>query len=205
VITSGHMPFEFSTITECGSSPPMAECTSLFRPATLLSSRWAAVSRLKQPRRKPSENWQDSCRRPTQKERGGDGSSDDASRIRGAGGAGLGVLALGRPVLGADSELIFESSIPSGRPPMSRSNHGYMIFDTLFALDSRSKPQPQMVGDCSISPDKLQYRFALRPGLKFHDGQPVSRCRLRRLAAAVDGTRCTGSGARGYARRDDRR
>jgi hypothetical protein len=31
-------------------------------------------------------------------------------------GAGLGVLALGRPVLGADSELIFESSIPSGRP-----------------------------------------------------------------------------------------
>ena len=56
---------------------------------------------------------------------------------------------------------------------MSRSNHGYMIFDTLFALDSRSKPQPQMVGDCSISPDKLQYRFALRPGLKFHDGQPV--------------------------------
>jgi len=48
-----------------------------------------------------------------------------------------------------------------------------MIFDTLFALDSKFKPQPQMVGDYSISPDKLVYRFALRPGLKFHDGQPV--------------------------------
>src|ERR1700680_232696 len=52
-------------------------------------------------------------------------------------------------------------------------NHGYMIFDTLFALDSKFKPQPQMVGDYSISPDKLVYRFALRPGLKFHGGQPV--------------------------------
>jgi peptide/nickel transport system substrate-binding protein len=52
-------------------------------------------------------------------------------------------------------------------------NHGYMIFDTLFALDSKFKPQPQMVGDYSISPDKLTYRFGLRPGLKFHDGEPV--------------------------------
>jgi peptide/nickel transport system substrate-binding protein len=52
-------------------------------------------------------------------------------------------------------------------------NHGYMIFDTLFALDSKFKPQPQMVGDYSVSPDKLVYRFALRPGLKFHDGQSV--------------------------------
>jgi peptide/nickel transport system substrate-binding protein len=52
-------------------------------------------------------------------------------------------------------------------------NHGYMIFDTLFALDSKFKPQPQMVGDYSISRDKLVYRFALRPGLRFHDGQPV--------------------------------
>ena len=48
-----------------------------------------------------------------------------------------------------------------------------MIFDTLFALDSKFRPQPQMVGDYSISADKLVYRFALRPGLKFHDGQPV--------------------------------
>src|SRR5216684_3777243 len=52
-------------------------------------------------------------------------------------------------------------------------NHGYMVYDTPFALDSKFKPQPQMVGDYSISPDKLVYRFALRPGLKFHDGQPV--------------------------------
>jgi peptide/nickel transport system substrate-binding protein len=52
-------------------------------------------------------------------------------------------------------------------------NHGYMVFDTLFALDAKFKPHPQMVGDYNISPDKLLYSFTLRDGLKFHDGQPV--------------------------------
>src|SRR5260370_6562238 len=52
-------------------------------------------------------------------------------------------------------------------------NHGYMVYDTPFALDARFKPQPQMVSDYSISPDKLLYSFALRDGLKFHDGEPV--------------------------------
>ena len=52
-------------------------------------------------------------------------------------------------------------------------NHGYMVYDTPFALDAKFKPQPQMVGDYSISPDKLLYSFILRDGLKFHDGQPV--------------------------------
>jgi len=52
-------------------------------------------------------------------------------------------------------------------------NHGYMVFDTLFALDAKFQPQPQMVGDYSISADKLAYTFTLRDGLSFHDGQPV--------------------------------
>lgn len=52
-------------------------------------------------------------------------------------------------------------------------NHGYMVFDTLFALDAKFQPHPQMVGDYQISPDKLHYSFTLRDSLKFHDGQPV--------------------------------
>ena len=52
-------------------------------------------------------------------------------------------------------------------------NHGYMVFDTLFAIDSKFKPHPQMVDRFEISPDKLNYSFVLRDGLKFHDGQPV--------------------------------
>jgi peptide/nickel transport system substrate-binding protein len=52
-------------------------------------------------------------------------------------------------------------------------NHGYMVFDTLFAIDAEFAPHPQMVGDHSISPDKLTYQFKLRDGLGFHDGSPV--------------------------------
>src|SRR5438105_6019840 len=51
--------------------------------------------------------------------------------------------------------------------------HGHMIYDTLFAWDSKFRPKPQMVESYQISPDRLVYTFTLRPGLKFHDGQPV--------------------------------
>src|ERR687883_424779 len=52
--------------------------------------------------------------------------------------------------------------------------HGQMIYDQLFAWNSKLEPKPQMVDHHEISPDKLVYTFTLRPGLKFHDGQPVT-------------------------------
>jgi len=52
-------------------------------------------------------------------------------------------------------------------------NHGYMIYDTLFATDDAFQPQPQMIDHWSVSPDQLTYTFTLRDGLKFHDGEPV--------------------------------
>ena len=52
-------------------------------------------------------------------------------------------------------------------------NHGYMVYDTLFAIDHDFKPQPQMVDKWSVSDDKLKWTFTLRDGLAFHDGQPV--------------------------------
>ncbi|MBI5446746.1 MAG: ABC transporter substrate-binding protein [Deltaproteobacteria bacterium] len=53
-------------------------------------------------------------------------------------------------------------------------NHGYMIYDTLFALDSKNKIKPQMVEKFTVSKDKKTYTFTLRPGLKWHDGAPVT-------------------------------
>jgi peptide/nickel transport system substrate-binding protein len=53
-------------------------------------------------------------------------------------------------------------------------NYGYMVYDTLFALDKDLKPQPQMVDTWKLSDDKLHYTFTLRPGLKWHDGAPVT-------------------------------
>ncbi|MFZ3237223.1 MAG: ABC transporter substrate-binding protein [Stellaceae bacterium] len=52
-------------------------------------------------------------------------------------------------------------------------NFGYLVFDTLFALDKNFKPQPQMVDHWKVSDDKLTYTFTLRDGLKWQDGQPV--------------------------------
>jgi peptide/nickel transport system substrate-binding protein len=51
---------------------------------------------------------------------------------------------------------------------------GYLIYDTLFAVDEHFEPKPQMVESYTVSPDKLTYVFFLRPGLKWHDGQPVT-------------------------------
>lgn len=52
--------------------------------------------------------------------------------------------------------------------------YGLMVYETLFAWDSKLQPKPQMVRDWSTSADGLVWRFALRPGLKFHDGQRVT-------------------------------
>ncbi|MBI1777078.1 MAG: ABC transporter substrate-binding protein [Proteobacteria bacterium] len=51
--------------------------------------------------------------------------------------------------------------------------HAGLIFDQLFGLDERYQPKPQMVDTWTVSPDSLVYTFTLRPGLAFHDGDPV--------------------------------
>ena len=53
-------------------------------------------------------------------------------------------------------------------------NHGYMVYDTLFAMDDELVPQPQMVGAWEASADKKSWTFQLRDGLSFHNGQPVT-------------------------------
>ena len=50
----------------------------------------------------------------------------------------------------------------------------YMVYDTLFAMDSAGAIKPQMVGDYTVSPNRMDFSFALRPGLKFSDGAPVT-------------------------------
>lgn len=51
--------------------------------------------------------------------------------------------------------------------------HGYLVFDSLYGLDGRLEPQPQMAEGHVAEPDGLAWTISLRPGLKFHDGSPV--------------------------------
>src|SRR5436190_13976982 len=53
-------------------------------------------------------------------------------------------------------------------------NHGYMIYDVLFAKDANLKIQPQMAEKYEVSPDKLTWTITLRDGLEWHDGTPVT-------------------------------
>src|ERR1700737_2947207 len=97
-----------------------------------------------------------------------------------AGAAGFAAVGLRRRAQAADTKtlrFIAQSDLRVLDPVWTTAyitrNHGYMVFDTLFAIDAEFAPHPQMVGDYSISPDKLIYQFKLRDGLGFHDGSPV--------------------------------
>jgi peptide/nickel transport system substrate-binding protein len=53
-------------------------------------------------------------------------------------------------------------------------NYGYMVYDTLLAMDADGQIKPQMLESYSVSDDKLTWTFTLRDGLLFHDGAPVT-------------------------------
>ena len=51
--------------------------------------------------------------------------------------------------------------------------HGYCVFDTLYGVDAKLKPQPQMAAGATVSDDGRTWLISLRPGLTFHDNTPV--------------------------------
>ena len=53
-------------------------------------------------------------------------------------------------------------------------DHGYMVYDTLFATDANNQIKPQMVDRYDLSADKLTYTITLRDGLLWHDGNTVT-------------------------------
>lgn len=67
------------------------------------------------------------------------------------------------------------------------STHGYYVFDTLYGVDGRLRPHPQMAEGHNVSDDGRTWLIRLRDGLRFHDGEPVRAtdciASLRRWAA----------------------
>ena len=51
--------------------------------------------------------------------------------------------------------------------------HGYMIYDQLYGMDSNGVPRPQMIENDDIDSTGRVHRMTLRTGLKFHDNTPV--------------------------------
>jgi peptide/nickel transport system substrate-binding protein len=53
-------------------------------------------------------------------------------------------------------------------------NSSYLIYDTLFSMNSKFEVKPQMAEGYTVSDDGLVYTITLREGLKFHDGSTVT-------------------------------
>ncbi|MDB5654732.1 MAG: extracellular solute-binding protein family 5 [Tardiphaga sp.] len=90
---------------------------------------------------------------------------------------GLGLLFAAAPADAKTLTVVMHSSLRVLDPIITTAqisrDHGYMIYDTLLALDSDLKVRPQMA-DWKVSDDRLTYTFTLRDGLKWHDGPPVT-------------------------------
>lgn len=87
-------------------------------------------------------------------------------------------------------------------------SHGLAIYDTLFALDSKLMPQPQMVQKWGVSDDKKTYTFELRDGLGWHDGTAVTAAdcvaSIRRWAEVRSAGQLMMERARDISKNDDR-
>jgi peptide/nickel transport system substrate-binding protein len=72
----------------------------------------------------------------------------------------------------ADSDL--KSLDPIWTTASVTAGHAMLIYDQLFAQDVKGLVKPQMVESWKTSADGLSWVFVLRPGLKWHDGTPVT-------------------------------
>src|SRR5258708_36793349 len=87
-------------------------------------------------------------------------------------------IVLGQAPAGKTIKAVMHGDIPTYDPIWTTANmsayHGGMVYDTLFGIDDKQQPQPQMVSKWGLSDDKLTWTFELRDGLKWTDGTAVT-------------------------------
>ena len=86
-------------------------------------------------------------------------------------------LLLPLPLHAQTLKIVLSAEVGSLDPVASTAafvrNHGFLVYDQLFALDSKGEPQPEMVESFTRSDDGRSWSFTLRPGQTFHDNTPV--------------------------------
>src|SRR6516165_9742789 len=65
---------------------------------------------------------------------------------------------------------ILDPVVTGARPTR---NSAYLVFDTLYGIDTEWKAQSQMVAGQTVEEDGLTWTLKLRDGLRFHDNEPV--------------------------------
>jgi peptide/nickel transport system substrate-binding protein len=112
--------------------------------------------------------------------------------------AGASVAALAAPRIGRAeraNKLVFVPALdlsvldPVVTPARPTRNHAYLVFDTLYGIDTSWAAQPQMVEGHQVEEDGLTWILTLRDGLRFHDKEPVLArdvvASIRRFAARI--------------------
>jgi len=112
--------------------------------------------------------------------------------------AGAGAVALAAPRIGRaerPNKLVFvppeDLSVldPVVTSLRSTRNQAYLVFDTLYGIDTGWAAQPQMVEGHQVEKDGLSWTLTLRDGLRFHDKEPVLArdvvASIRRFAARI--------------------
>jgi peptide/nickel transport system substrate-binding protein len=115
---------------------------------------------------------------------GGDILIDRRTLLKGAAGAGSVAMLGGFPMpalsQGANARtlrFVPQANLANFDPIWGTQyvvrNAAALVWDTLYGVDDKLQPQRQMVEAEEVSPDGLVWSFRLRPGLNFHDGEPV--------------------------------
>jgi peptide/nickel transport system substrate-binding protein len=112
--------------------------------------------------------------------------------------AGAGAAALAAPRIGRAEKLnklvfvpVADLSVldPVATGQRVTRNHAYLVFDTLYGIDTTWTAQPQMVEGHQVEEDGLIWTLTLRDGLRFHDKEPVLArdvvASIRRFAARI--------------------
>ena len=93
------------------------------------------------------------------------------------GAAGLSVPALSQGAAARTLRFVPQANLANFDPIWGTQyvvrNASAMVWDTLYGVDDKLEPQRQMVESEEVSADGLTWTFRLRPGLRFHDGEPV--------------------------------
>lgn len=97
--------------------------------------------------------------------------------LAGAAASTLAMPALGQAERAHTLRLVPQADLanldPIWTPAAVTANHGFAIFDTLYAVDETLQTRPQMAEGHRVSDDQRTWTIKLREGLRFHDGQPV--------------------------------
>lgn len=91
-----------------------------------------------------------------------------------------GATALARPALAGGTKMVSlvpQAVLTSIDPVWSSAqvvrNLAFMVFEPLYGRDAAGVPRPQMVEADEMLDGGLRWTMRLRPGLRFHDGEPV--------------------------------